>query len=107
MSTLIFFTSLPPSLTLSQGGCFINHGNHPACPLGGISVLTSLQGMGDRGASVALTLADIRAQGSRLANADSPNHGAKVTLSVIVGSENLPHELLTFCYILTGLFDYA
>ena len=33
--------------------------------------------------------------------------GAKVTLLVIVGSENLRRELGTFCYILTGLFGYA
>ena len=40
---------------------FTNHGNHLACPLGGISPRTSLQGMGDRGEAVVSTLADIGA----------------------------------------------
>ena len=63
--------------------------------------------MGDKGAAVASTLADIGAQDSRLANADSLARGANVTLSVIVGSDNLRRKLGTFCYILTGLFGYA
>ena len=45
--------------------------------------------MGDRGAAVASTLSDIRAQESRLANADSLARRAKVTLLVIFGSDNL------------------
>ena len=45
--------------------------------------------MGDRGEAVASTLADIGAQESRLANADILARGAKVTLSVIVGADNL------------------
>ena len=68
---------------------------------------TSLQGLGDRGAAVASTLADIGAQGSRLANADNLECRAKVTLLVIVGWDNLRHELGAFCYILTGLFSYV
>ena len=87
-------------------GAFTNHGNHPACPAGGISPWTSLQGMVDKVEAVALTLTDIGAQYSRLANSDSLARGAKVTLSVIVGSDNLRRELGTFCYILTGLFDH-
>ena len=54
-----------------------------------------------------MTLADIGAQDSRLANVDSLARRAKVTLSVIVGADNLRRELGTFCYILTGLFRYA
>ena len=88
-------------------GAFTNHGNHQACPSGGISSWTSLQGMGDRGDAVASTLAYIGAKDSRLANADSLARRAKVTLSVIVGADNLRRELGTFCYILTGLFGYA
>ena len=63
--------------------------------------------MGDRGEAVASTLTDIGPLESRLANADSLARGAKVTLSVIVGADNLRQELGTFCYILTGLFGYA
>ena len=54
-----------------------------------------------------MTLADIGAQDSRLSNADSLARIAKLTLSVIVGDDNLRQELGTFCYILTGLFGYA
>ena len=88
-------------------GAFTNHGNHPACPLGGISQWNYLQVMGDRGEAVASTLADIGAQDSRLANTDSLARGAKVTLSVIVGADNLLWGLGKFCYILTKPFGYA
>ena len=63
--------------------------------------------MEGRGAAVASTLTDIKDQESRLANAGNLALGAKVTLSIIVGSDNLRRELGTFCYILTGLFGYA
>ena len=63
--------------------------------------------MGDRGEAVASTLVDIGYQDSRLANADSLANGAKVTLSVIVRTDNLRRELRMFCYILTGLFGYT
>ena len=63
--------------------------------------------MGDGGEAVASTLTEIGAQESRLANADSLARGAKVTLSVIIGADNLRRELGTFCYILTGLFGHA
>ena len=49
-------------------------------------------------------LADIRAQDSRLVNADNLACGAKVALLVIFGLEKLRRKLGTFCYILTGLF---
>ena len=88
-------------------GAFTNHGNHLACQSGGISPWTTLQGMGDRGEAVASTLADIGAQESCLANKESPARGSKVTLSVIVGADNLLRELGTYCYILTGLFGHA
>ena len=97
----------PPLFKFVTRGAFTNHGNHLACPLGGILGWTSLQGLGDRGAAVASTLADIGAQGSRLANADNLECRAKVTLLVIVGWDNLRHELGAFCYILTGLFSYV
>ena len=96
-----------PLFKFFMRGAFINHSNHPTCPSGGIYAWTSLQGMGDRGKAVALTLADFGAQDSRLTNADNLARGAKVTLSVIVGSENLRRELGTFCYIITSLFGYA
>ena len=63
--------------------------------------------MGDRGEAVASALTDIGAQDSRLGNADSLACGAKVTLSIIFGADNLGHELGTFCYILKGLFGHA
>ena len=88
-------------------GAFNNHGNHPACLSVGISGWTSLKGLGNRGAEVASTLADIGAQDSRLINAEKLACGEKVTLSVIFGSENLRREFEKFCYILTGLFGYA
>ena len=75
-----------PLFNFVTRGDFTNHGNHLACTLGGISRWTSLQGLGDRGAAVVLTLADILDQDSRLANTDSLSRGAKVTLLVIVGS---------------------
>ena len=50
---------------------------------------------------------DIGYQDSRLVNADNLARGGKVTLPVIVRSENLRRELGTFCYILTGIFGYA
>ena len=62
--------------------------------------------MGDRGEAVTSTLADIGAQDSCLANTYSLAHGAKVTLSVIVGADNLRRELGTYGYILTCLFGY-
>ena len=96
-----------PLFNFIARGAFTNHGNHPACPSGGISPCTSLQGMGDRGEDVTSNLAGIGAQASCLANADSLACGAKVTLSVIVGADNLHRELGTFFYILTGLFGYA
>ena len=63
--------------------------------------------MGYRGEAVASTLADIGALDSRLTNADSLDRGAKVTLSVIFGADNLCRELGTFCYILKGLFGHT
>ena len=63
--------------------------------------------MVDRGETVASTVADIGAQDSRLTNADSLARGTKVTLSIIVGADNLRRELGTFCYILKGLFGHA
>ena len=63
--------------------------------------------MGNKGVALASTFADIRSQDYRLVNADNLACGAKVTLSEIVGSDNLCCELGTFCYILTGLFGYA
>ena len=88
-------------------GAFTNYGNHPARPLGGIYGWTPLQGLGDRGEAVASTLTNIRAQDSRLINADNLARRANFTLSVIVGSDNLHCKLGTFCYILMGLFGYA
>ena len=38
-----------PLFNFFTRGAFTNHGNHPACPSGGISPWTSLQGMVDRG----------------------------------------------------------
>ena len=78
-----------PLINFVSRGAFTNHGNHPAFPSRGISPWTSLQGMGDKGEAVASSLADIGAQDSRLANADSLAHRANVTLSVIVVSDNL------------------
>ena len=86
---------LPLFNSVTRGG-FINNSNHLACPSGGISAWTSIQGMGDRGVSVALTLADIRSQDSRLANMDSLSRGGKVTLSVIVGLDNFFCKLGAF-----------
>ena len=97
----------PPLFNLVARGAFTNHGNHPACPSGGISPWTSLKVMGDRGEAVASTLTDIGSQYSRLANADSLYRGAKVTLYVIARADNFRRELGTFCYILTGLFGHA
>ena len=96
-----------PLFNFVARGAFTNHGNHPACPSGVVSPWTSLQGMGDRGEAVALTLADIGAQDSRLANAGSLARGSKVRLSIIVGADNLRRELGTFCYILTCLFGHT
>ena len=96
-----------PLFNFVARGAFTNHGKHPTCPPGGISPWTSLQGMGDRGEAVASTLTEIGAQESRLANAYSLARGAKVTIYVIFGADNLRRELGTFCYILTGLFGYA
>ena len=96
-----------PIFNFVARGAFTNHGNHLACPLGGISPWTSLQGMGDRGEAVASTLANIGAQESRLANADILAHRAKVTLLVISRADNLRSELGTFCYILTDLFGHV
>ena len=56
-----------------------------------------MQGLGDRGVAVALTLTDIGYQDSCLVNADNLARGLKVTLSVNVGLENLRHELGAFC----------
>ena len=63
--------------------------------------------MRDRGEAAASTLADIGAQDSCLANADSLARRANTTLSIIVEADNLRQEFWTFCYILTGLFGYA
>ena len=70
-------------------GAFTNHGNHLACMSGGVSAWASPQGLGGRGASLASNLSDIKSQDSSLANADNLDRGAKVTLSVIFGSDNL------------------
>ena len=78
-----------PLFNFVSRGAFTNHGNHLACPSGGISPWTCLQGMGDRWEAVASTLAYIGAQDSRLANSDSLARGDKVTLSVLVGNNNL------------------
>ena len=48
-----------PLFNFVTRGAFINHGNHPASLLGGISVWTSLQGIVDRGAALASILTDI------------------------------------------------
>ena len=47
-----FHISLPLFNFVTRGD-YINHDNHPACTLGGISAWTSLQGMIDRGAAFA------------------------------------------------------
>ena len=96
-----------PLFNFVTRGAFTNHRDHPACPSGGIYGWTPLQGLGDRGAAVASTLADIGDQESRLSNTDNLSCGEKVTLSVIFGLDNLRCELGTFCYILTGLFGYT
>ena len=48
-----------PLFNFFTRGAFTDHGNHPACPPGGIYPWTSLQGMVDRGDAVAPTLTDI------------------------------------------------
>ena len=96
-----------PLFNFVARGAFTNHGYHPACPSGGISPWTSIQILVDRVEAVALTLSDIGAQDSCLANAYRLARGAKVTLSVIVGADNLRRELGIFCYILPGLFVHA
>ena len=85
-----------PLFILVTRGAFTNHGNHLACPLVGISGWTSLQCMGGRGAAVASTLEDIGAQDSHVVNTDNLSHGEKVTLLVIVGSDNFRCKLGTF-----------
>ena len=96
-----------PLFNFFTSGAFTNQVNHPSFSSGYISAWNSIQVLGDRGESVTSTLADIRAQDSRLTNMDILSRGEKFTLVVIVGSDNLRCELGTLLYILPGLFVYV
>ena len=93
-----------PLYNVVAGDRFVNPGENPACPAGGMSFWTSLQGQGDVGLRMAAADADVAALDARNAMADQIARASKVTLQGIVGASNLQKEIGTKGYILYALF---
>ena len=93
-----------PLYNFVAGDRFVNPGENPACPAGGMSLWTTLQGQGDIGSRMATVEADMVALDARNAMADQVARASKVTLQTIAGPTNLQKELGTKGYILHALF---
>ena len=81
-----------PLYNFVAGDRFVNPGENPACPAGGMSMWTTLQGLGDIGDSIASADADLTALDGRNALADQVARAAKVHLQPISGASNLQKE---------------
>ena len=93
-----------PLYNFVAGDRFVNPGENPACPAGGMSMWTTLQGTGDVGERMASADADLTALDGRNAQADQVARAAKVHLQPISGATNLQREIGTKAYILAKLF---
>ena len=96
-----------PLYNFVAGDRFVNPGENPACPAGGMSMWTTLQGLGDIGDRMASADADLTALDGRNALADQVARAAKVHLQPISGASNLQKEIGTKTYILSKLFGEA
>ena len=93
-----------PLYNFVAGDRFVNPGENPACPAGGMSMWTTLQGNGDVGERMASADADLTALDGRNALADQVARAARVHLQRISGATNLQREIGTKTYILSKLF---
>ena len=93
-----------PLYNFVAGDRFVNPGENPACPAGGMSMWTTLQGRGDVGSRMATADADLAALDSRNAMADQISRAARVHLQTISGAATLQKEIGTKAYILDRLF---
>ena len=89
------------------GDRFVNPGENLTCPAGGMSIWTTLQGMGDVGNRMALSDADLTALDGRNTMVDQVTRAAKVHLQPISGATNLQKEIGTKTYIFSKLFGGA
>jgi len=92
-----------PLYNFVAGDRFVNPGENPACPAGGLSLWSTLQGKGDVGFRMASADADLAALDGRNAMSDQIARAAKVHLQVISGATNLQKEVGTQGYILRKL----
>ena len=93
-----------PLYNFVAGDRFVNPGENPACPAGGMSMWTTLQGTDDVGEQMASVDADLTALDGRNMQADQVAQAAKVHLQPIYGATNLQREIGTKTYILAKLF---
>ena len=93
-----------PLYNFVAGDRFVNPGENPACPAGGMSMWTTLQGEEDVGEQMASVDADLTALDGRNVQADQVARAAKVHLQPISGATNLQREIGTKTYILAKLF---
>ena len=96
-----------PLYNFVAGDRFVNPGENPACPAGGMSMWTTLQGTGDVGDRIASADADLTALDGRNVKADQVARASKVHLQPISGATNLQREVGTKTYILAKLFGGA
>ena len=96
-----------PLYNFVAGDRFTNPGDNPACPAGGMSLWTSLQGQNDIGYRMATADADMAALDGRNAAADQIARAARIHLQVINEARNLQEEIGTKAYILHSLFGAA
>ena len=93
-----------PLYNFVAGDRFTNPGENPACPAGGMSLWTSLQGMTDIGYRMATADADMAALDGRNAAADQIARAARIHLQAITDARNLQKEIGTKVFILHSLF---
>ena len=93
-----------PFYNFIAGDRFVNPGENPACPAGGMSLWTTLQGRGDIGTRIGDTNAELIALDNRNAQADLISRAAKVHLQALGGAANLQKEIGTKAYILDRIF---
>ena len=84
-----------PFYNFIAGDRFVNPGENPACPAGGMSLWTTLQGRGDIGTRIRDTNAELIALNNRNAQADLISRAAKVHLQALGGAANLQKEIGT------------
>ena len=86
-----------------SGERFVSPETNSACPVGGFSFWTELQGPEDVGDAIVASDADVAALDGRNAQADQIVWEACVILWILVGSLTTQQEIVTCCYLLRRL----